>query len=136
MTKLKVFVFFLCLVTFCIAENKGFCPPAPTNVSPSKKADHPISTDSDKSYFGTVTVLTVVSDTGYVCSAHVISGINKELDKKTEIMVKEWRLEPARKNDKAVPVFLSLDVNYWKTSKGEIVSDPPPPKSSTSPKEP
>ena len=101
-------------------------------MAPSKRADRPKSTDPDKTYFGTVTVLTVVSDTGYVCSARITHGIDKELDKKTEMMVKEWHFDPARKNGKGVPVIVSLDVNYWTTSKGEIISDPPPPHSSAS----
>ena len=122
-------VLFLC--SLGLAENKGFCPPpAPTNTESPRKAEHPASTDPDKKYFGTVTVLTVVSDTSYVCSARITHGLNKELDKKTALMVKGWHLDPARKNGKAVPAIVSLDVNYWTTSKGEIVTDTSRPRSS------
>jgi hypothetical protein len=137
MIKLMVMMVVLFVCSFCLAENKGFCPPlTPANIAPSKKASPPTSADPDKKYFGTVTLLTEVSDTGYVCSAHVIRGINKDLDKKTERMVKGWHFDPPRKNGKGVPVVVSLDVNYWRTSNGEIVSDPPPPQSSASAEEP
>jgi hypothetical protein len=66
----------------------------------------------------------------------VIRGLNKELDKKTHTAVKGWHFDPARKNGQAVPVVVSLDVNYWTTSSGEIVSDPPPQQFSSSSEKP
>ena len=93
MIKLTVLALVLFLCRFCLAENKGFCPPpGPMNLAPSKRADRPTSTDPDKTYFGTVTLVAVVSDRGYICSVRVTHGINKELDEKTEMMVKDGTL--------------------------------------------
>jgi hypothetical protein len=137
MIKLNALIAALALSAACLAEDRGYCPPPPSaNVAASKKAEPPASSDPDKKYFGTVTLLTVISDKGYVCSTHVLHGINQELNKKTETSVRGWHFDPARKNGHPVPVVVSLDVNYWTTSTGEIVSDPPPPQSSVASKKP
>jgi hypothetical protein len=78
--------------------------------APSKKADPPASTDPNKKYFGTVTFLAVISDKGYVCSAEVLRGLNKELNKKTVKAVQGRHFDPWQKNGRAVPVVVSLDV--------------------------
>ena len=117
----------LTMGTMCRAEDKGSCPPSPTgNMAARKKASPPESPSADKKYFGTVTLLAEISDQGYVCRPHVLSGISKEINKKTEMAARGWHFEPARKNGHTVPVVVSVAVNYWTTSAGEIVSDPPP----------
>ena len=123
----------LVIGTMCVAKDKGFCPSAPyANLTANKKATAPPSSDQDKEYFGTVTLLTVISDKGYVCSTHVLHGISKEINKKTETMVRGWHLNPPRKDGRPVPVLVSIDVNYWTTPSGKIVSDPPVPQTSLS----
>jgi Gram-negative bacterial TonB protein C-terminal len=69
--------------------------------------------------------MVVLSDTGYVCSTHVLRGISKEINKKAETAVRGWHFEPAQKNGYAVPVAIAVDANYWTNSAGEVVSDPP-----------
>jgi hypothetical protein len=118
--------------TMCRAEDKGFCPSPPGNIATPKKAAPPASSSPDKKYFGTVTLLAVISDKGYVCSARALNGPSKELNKKAEIAVRGWHLEPARKGH-PVPALVTVDVNYWTTSTGEVVSDPPQSQSSASP---
>jgi hypothetical protein len=125
---MHVMMVLLLLCSLSLAENKGYCPAAPANIAPSQKASPPTSTDPDKKYFGTVTLLAVISDRGYVCSTHILHGLSKELDKKTEAAVKGCHFDPARKDGRALPVFVSLNVNYWTTRTGEIVSDPSPPQ--------
>jgi hypothetical protein len=127
----------LAIGTVCCAQDKGFCPPsAPHNGAAPKKVAPPPPPTPDKKYFGTVTLLTVISDKGYVCSTQVLRGINSEINKKTEETVRQWRLNPARKGGRTVPVTVYVDVNYWTTSTGEIVSDPPRPPSSVQSEEP
>jgi len=133
---MNVLMVLLSLCSLSLAENKGHCPPAPADVAPPQKASPPTSTDPDKKYFGTVTLLAVISDKGYVCSTHVLHGLSKELDKKTEAAVKVCHFDPAQKNGNALPVVVSLNVNYWTIGTGEIVSDPPPPECSASSKKP
>jgi Gram-negative bacterial TonB protein C-terminal len=132
MTLKPALVAALTFATICCAQDKGYCPPSPPppTVAAPKKVVPPAPPTPDVTYFGTVTLLTVISDKGYVCSARVLQGINKEIDKKTEKKVREWRLDPARKDGRAVPVVVTIAVNYWATSTGEIVSDPPHPPSS------
>jgi hypothetical protein len=137
----------LAIGTMCRAEDKGFCPSPPGNIATPKKAAPPASSSPDKKYFGTVTLLAVISDKGYaaiaarvsptnigflLCSVRALRGPNKEFNKKAETAVRDWHFEPARKDGHAVPVVVSVDVNYWTTSTGEVVSDPPP-QSSASP---
>jgi len=69
----------LAIGTMCRAEDKGFCPRSPpANIAAPKKASPHESPSADKKYFGTVTLLAVISDKGYVCSAHVLRGPSKE----------------------------------------------------------
>lgn len=72
-------------------------------------------------------LLAVISDKGYVCSTHILQSISKEIDKKTEKTVSAWHFKPASKAGSPVPVIVTIEVNYWTTSTGEIISAPPPP---------
>jgi TonB family protein len=126
----------LAIGTMCRAEDKGFCPPTPpANIATPKKAAAPASSAPDKKYFGTVTLLAVISDKGYVCSVHTLRGPSKEFNKKAETAVRGWHFDPARKDGHALPVVVTVDVNYWTTSTGEIVSDPPQSQSPALPEE-
>jgi len=82
----------------------------------------------DKKYFGTVALLAVISDKGYVCSTHILQSISKEIDKeidkKTEKTVSEWHFKPASRAGSPVPVIVTIEVNYWTTSTGEIIGAP------------
>jgi TonB family protein len=123
----------LAIGTMCRAEDKGFCPSSsPVSVPAPKKSSAPESPSSDKKYFGTVTLLAVISDKGYVCSARALRGPSKDFNKKAETAVRVWHFDPARKDGHPVPVVVTVDVNYWTTSGGEIVSDPPLLQSSAS----
>jgi len=128
----------LAIGPICRAQDKGFCPPAPPlpNASTLKKVVPPPPPSPDMKYFGTVTLLTVISDTGDVCSTQVLRGISKDFDKKAETTVRLSHFDPARKKDgRTVPVVAPVEVNYWITSTGEIVSDPPHPASSVQPEQ-
>jgi TonB family protein len=85
------------------------------------------SSGSDKGNGTRVTLLVVVSDTGYVCSARVVKGINKEIDKSTQKAVSKWRFKPAMKDGRPVAVVVSIDVNYRLDANGQLISDAPPP---------
>lgn len=76
-------------------------------------------------YGGTVTLLTVLSDKGYVCSTRVLRGVNKEMNKRAEEKVRAWHFTLATKNGHSVPVVVTIEVTYWMNNKGEIVSDAP-----------
>lgn len=86
-----------------LAENKGTCPPSP----PVER--HRIS-GSDQS--GNITLQAVVSDTGYVCSAKVIDGIDKKSDAEAEKAVRQWHFAPAKKDGHPVPVVVKVEVHY------------------------
>ena len=126
--KPAVIAFLLTGAVSYAAQDKGYCPPAPSPhyTAPSKNGAPPPPSTPDKKYFGTVTLLTVVSDKGYVCSTQVLKGINKEIDKNAEESARQWRFTPATKGNRTVPVVITVKVNFWSTSTGEIVSDPPP----------
>ena len=103
------------------AESRGFCPPTPPKpkvvaTKPSVPQNPP---SPDAQYAGTVTLMAVISDKGYVCDAQVIRGFDKETDKKAASSVRQWHFEPARKDGHAVPVVITLEVNFWRKD-GEL----------------
>jgi hypothetical protein len=115
------------------AENKGFCPPAPSlSATAPDKASPSVSATADKKDSGTVTLMAVISDKGYVCSARVLRGLDKETNKKFERAARDWHFEPARKDGRVVPVVVTIDGKYRMTGDGLVVTDPPelpaPPK--------
>jgi TonB family protein len=108
------------------AENKGLCPPAPPlSAAAADKVAPSVSATTDKKDSGTVTLLAVISDKGYVCSVRVLRGLDKETNKKFERAARDWHFDPAQKDGRAVPVVVTIDVKYRVTGDGQLVSDPP-----------
>ena len=110
-----------CAVAF-LAEDKGTCPPAP----PVEKHR---TNRVDQS--GKITLQAVVSDTGYVCSAKVIDGIDKKSDADAENVVRQWHFSPAKKNGRPVPVVVSVEVHYERDKDGNVIlssQQPTPPQ--------
>ncbi|PYV28635.1 MAG: hypothetical protein DMG24_01525 [Acidobacteria bacterium] len=103
-------------------ENKGFCPPMPPKpkVVPAVATPPKIVPAADAQFAGTVTLMVVISDRGYVCDAQIIRGLDKETDAKTVKTVRQWHLRPARKDGHNVPVVATVDVNYWRKN-GELI---------------
>ncbi len=108
------------------AANKGFCPFAPPlgTAAPNKAAPS-VSGAADGKDSMTVTLLAEISDKGFVCSVRVLGGVDKETSKKFEKAARDWHFEPARKDGRAVPVVVTIDVKYHLTSDGQIVTDQP-----------
>lgn len=106
----------LIIVSSCavasLAENKGSCPPSPP------VARHRTN-GSDQS--GKITLQAVVSDTGYVCSAKVIEGIDKKSDADAENAVRQWHFAPAKKDGRPVPVVISVEVHYERDKDGNVI---------------
>ena len=118
----------LAFATASPAEEKGLCPPlSPLSAAATEKGAPSVSATADKRDFGTVTLLAVINDKGYVCSARVLRGLDKETNKKFERAAQDWHFDPARKDGHAVPVVVTIDVKYRVTSDGQVVSDPPQP---------
>ena len=127
----------LAIGTVCCAQDKGFCPPsAPHNGAAPNKVAPPPPPTPDRKYFGTVTLLTVISDKGYVCSTQVLKGINSEINKKTEETVRQWHLNPAREGRSHSAGDRLRRCQLLDYQHGEIVSDPPRPPSSVQSEEP
>jgi hypothetical protein len=111
---------FLCLIAilFCgiapVAENKGTCPPAPP-------VDKHLTTITSGKANGTISILAVISDRGYVCAAHVIRGLDKKSNAEAERIVRQWRFTPAKKDGHAVPVVVTVQVNYDRDKNGNVI---------------
>ena len=109
------------------ASDKGYCPPPPHSTA-YHSSPHASTAPPDRpnaTFIGTVTVLTVVSDTGNVCSARVVDGIkdkklNAEAAKKVGAMTFD---EPARKNGRPVPTVITVQITFWRDSDGNIRSE-------------
>jgi hypothetical protein len=124
-----IFVLILNLRTLAIAESKGFCPPGPPpapDLAATKPPSSPGAPTADAPYRTTV-LRVVISDTGYVCGAQVVRGVDKQSDLKVTQAVRDWRFQPARKDGRPVPVVMLIEV-HWKD--GELVQSPVGPESS------
>jgi len=70
---------------------------------------------------GKITLQAVVSNTGYVCSAKVIEGIDKKSDADAENAVRQWHFTPAKKDGRPVPVVVSVEVHYERDKDGNVI---------------
>ena len=105
------------------AKGKGFCPPSPqiTGEVAQRTAAVPIAPTAEAHYVGTVTVMVVISDKGYVCDVHLLRGIDKLTDKAAVASLRKWQFAPARKDGRAVPAVVSAEVDLWRSAKDELV---------------
>ena len=62
-----------------------------------------------------------MSDTGYVCSAKVIDGIDKKSDADAENAVRHWNFAPAKKDGRPVPVVVTVQVRYERDKDGNVI---------------
>ena len=115
-----VAVLFVSCASASFADNKGTCPPAPPTTSnrTTANAEEPR---------GTITLLAVVSDTGYVCSVRIIRGVNKKADADALKAVRTWRFAPAKKDGRPVPVVITVEVKYEREKDGNVVLSSPNP---------
>jgi len=68
--------------------------------------------------------MVVVSKTGYLCSAQVVSGAEEEMDKAALSSVRQWPPKPYQKNGRSVPTVLLVRVDFWRKVNGELVQSP------------
>ena len=61
---------------------------------------------------GTVLLELVVSSKGLPRDLRVIESVGKALDSSAIEAVKQWRFEPARKNDKPVAVRVTVEIRF------------------------
>lgn len=131
--RVAAFMIFVGAAALAVADDKGFCPPAPPKpkVVATQPSAPPTPPTSDARYAGTVLVMAVISDKGYVCDAKVIRGLDKETDKKATGAVRQWRFQPVRTKDgHPVPVVVSVEVSYWRKD-GQLVQFPTSPTPTT-----
>ena len=62
-----------------------------------------------------------MGDTGYVCSAKVINGIDKKSDADAENAVRQWHFATAKKDGRPVPVVVSVEVHYERDKDGNVI---------------
>ena len=112
--------------TLLFADDKGTCPPAPPAPAfdSAKKLAQGTPTNAQGQRIGTVTLLTVISDTGHVCSAQVIQGIEKKIDAGAVKAVLQWKFHPAIKNGHRVPTVANIQIHYRLDKDGNVISDP------------
>jgi protein TonB len=108
-SRLLVTVMATCVAS--VASDKGLCPPAPPKWSASPPTKSKASQEQDEGK-ASVTLMVVVSDKGFVCSAQVLNGINNETDTDAIAAVKTWTFKPATKDGRPVPVVVTVQVNY------------------------
>jgi hypothetical protein len=114
-------------VSFASAEDKGNCPPSPRPTPPATKIAkvNPPPDEPGKTYVGSVFLLVVVSDKGYVCSSQVVQGVNKELNSRAVTVLHDAHFQPQMKDGRpAVPVLLTARVDFWRDKDGQLISSP------------
>ena len=133
-SRLSVLAFLAFVTLPACAMDHGTCPPGlPPIGSIRENSRIPDPPNADVKYAGTVYVLTVISDTGYVCSVRAVKGSNKELKKRAEDTIRKWQFRPGVKNGHSVATVATVTVTFWMNRRGEIVApskdqDPQPDK--------
>jgi len=61
---------------------------------------------------GSVTIAVIVTSQGAPKDPHVVRGIDDEVDQAAVDALKQWRFAPARKNDKAVAVRVTVEIDF------------------------
>lgn len=107
------------------AGDKGICPPGPapfwgwptalTNATQAPVRPY-------VQYAGTVSVVAVLSNTGHVCSTRVVRGFDEQINKQAEKAVRQWLFMPPTGFVIRTRV-ITIDLTYWKNSKGELVGE-------------
>ncbi len=104
-------------------EHKGYCPPMPPkpNVIPTAPtAPEPTAHSPNAQFAGSETLMVVISETGYVCDAQILRGLDKETDDKTMKTVRQWHLKPPVINGHHAPTTAIVNVFYWRKN-GELI---------------
>ena len=111
------------IASFASAQDRGNCIPTP-DIKPPIPTTRPGvwgPPTPDAKYAGAVTLLVVISDTGYVCDAKVIAGSNEHIAKEAQGKMKGGHYGLWRKN--ASPQVAMVRIAYWVNSKGEFTLD-------------
>jgi hypothetical protein len=109
------------LLSSAFAADKGNCPPIPPNNSVQTNAPSDQTTSAaNPDYVGTVNVMAVISDKGFVCDARVLKGIDKDTNEDAVTALKGWTFKPATKDGRAVPTVVSVSIKYVRKD-GKVV---------------
>ena len=81
------------------------------------KVIHQVSPKSDSGgrgfrISGTVLIGLVVSSRGLPVDVHVVRSLDKEVDQNAVDVVREWRFEPARKENQPVAVRITVEIRF------------------------
>ena len=107
------------------SDGKGFCPtPSPiSKADRAKPAPTPNQTppEVDAKFAGTVSLQIIINNKGYVCSAQVIRGFDKEAEVKATQAVRQWRFDPSKKDGHTVAVEMRVELGFWRKANGELI---------------
>lgn len=59
---------------------------------------------------GIIILATVITAEGHVCAAHVVRGLDPELDRAAQAAVRQWRFTPVRIGGRARAAFYNVTV--------------------------
>jgi len=92
----------------------------PTESVPSQSPPVP-----DAKFAGTVSLLTAISEKGYVCSVQLIRDFDKAADTLAMRAVRQWYFSPSRKDGRPVPVVVKTEVSFWRDATGQLIQGTP-----------
>ena len=71
-------------------------------------------------YVGTVYLLTVISDRGYVCDVQLIRGFEKTADAKAISAVRQWHFYPEQKAGRPFSGVRTFGIPIWRDADGQL----------------
>jgi len=105
-------------------KGKGFCPPPPPKTQitqPNKDVAKPADCPG-KTFVGSIAFASVISDTGFVCSAQVVRGVDSTTDAEALNAFRKLHFDPAKKDGHGVPVTAVIDIGFWRGKDGQLTS--------------
>ena len=109
-----------------VPEDRGSCPatpavPKPETVHPeSAPHGHTAVLLPNAKYVGTVYLLTVISDRGYVCDVQLIRGFEKTADAKAISAVRQWHFYPEQKAGRPFSGVRTFGIPIWRDADGRL----------------
>jgi len=107
-----------------VAEDKTPCPrPSPEDVARASRTPAvPPQPTTEEKFAGTVLLIAGITDKGSVCGVTLIKGIDQSADAQAMRAVREWHVEPLKKDGHGIAAVAKGEVSFWKNANGEFSS--------------
>ena len=117
-------VFLIGLGICAVAEDKGLCPQvSPDDVAKASRMPVvPPPPTTESKFAGTVLLIAGITDGGSVCSVQLIKGFDQTADAQAMRAVRDWHVEPLKKDGHAIPTVAKGEITFWKNANSEFIA--------------